>query len=48
MMTNQSDEHLCKRCGQPLPQIMTCEEFEKAGEDLIRQLMQPGGLLKIG
>ena len=26
----------CSKCGQPLPQIMTCEEWKKAGEDLIK------------
>lgn len=28
----------CKRCGQPLPQEMSCEEWEKAGSDLLGQL----------
>lgn len=37
----------CGSCGQPLPQIMTCEEWKKAGEDLVAQVMQPGGLIKL-
>ncbi len=35
-------------CGQPLPEIMTCKEWKKAGEDFIRQFRQKGGLLKCG
>lgn len=35
----------CIKCGQPLPEIMSCEEWKKAGDDLIRQVMQKGGLI---
>ncbi len=37
----------CKKCGQPLPQIMTCKEWKKAGEDFMRQFTQAGGLIKL-
>jgi len=43
-MTNKQ----CKKCGQPLPQIMTCKEWEKAGEDFMRQFRQSGGFIKAG
>lgn len=41
-------DKFCSSCGQPLPQIMTCEEWKKAGEDFIAQFRQKGGLLKAG
>ena len=44
----ETTEYSCSKCGQPLPQIMSCEEWEKAGQDLVRQVMQKGGLLKSG
>lgn len=38
---------LTHSCGQPLPEIMSCKEWKKAGEDFIRQFRQQGGLIKL-
>jgi hypothetical protein len=41
-----TSDNKCKNCGQLLPEIMSCDEWKKAGQDLRRQIMQPGGLCK--
>ncbi len=47
-MMGTQKPNCCRKCGQPLPQIMPCEEWEKAKIDFIRQFNQKGGFIKAG